>query len=225
MRSGPSITAVRTQGVLLVSLLRPVLAEEVLVEIGAVLATRFLGGVDPMVLGSSHPTVFAAGADLGEIEKLDAAACVRYAELGRRVVRLLAEYPAPTVAAVRGSCYGGGFDLVLSCDRIIAGPKAVFQHPGVRRGLVTGWSGTTVLPETLGSSVARRVLVEGNPTTAAEMKDIGLVHEISDRPDLDAVQMAISLGALEPERFALWRSLSRPGFIDRFRATVVHKLR
>jgi enoyl-CoA hydratase len=178
----------------------------------------------PILAYSHHPTVFLAGAHLGEIAGLDATACVGYARRGRQVVQAISDYPAPTVAAVDGSCSGGGFDLALACDVIVAGPNARFHHPGVRRGLVTGWSGTTVLPDCLGPRQVRRALVAAQPLTPDELAAVGLVTSVNGDPVTRGMEMARDLAAIDSSRLFLWRLLRRPGFVDRFRATVVHKL-
>jgi enoyl-CoA hydratase len=178
----------------------------------------------PILICSLHPSVFLAGAHLGEIAGLDATTCVGYARRGRRVVRALGDYPAPAVAAIDGSCSGGGFDLALGCDTIVAGPNARFHHPGVRRGLVTGWSGTTVLPGWLGPSLVRRALVAAQPLTPKELATVGVVTEAHGDPVAHGMQLARDLAAIDSRRLHLWRLLRGPGFVDRFRATVVHKL-
>jgi enoyl-CoA hydratase/carnithine racemase len=178
----------------------------------------------PLVIRSAHPTVFLAGAHLREIAELDAHSCTEYARRGRRVIDRLNRHPAPTVAAVHGSCSGGGFDLVLACDAIVANPNAVFQHPGIRRGLVTGWSGTAVLPQALGPSQVRRALLEGQAIGSIAMRDLGLVHSIADETALSATEVAVFLGSIDRDRLLIWRALRGPGFVDRFRATMVHKL-
>ena len=177
----------------------------------------------PLVLRSAHATVFLAGAHLGEIAALDAAASEGYAAHGRRVVELLEAHPAPTVAAVHGSCSGGGFDLVLSCDAVFVGPRASFHHPGVRRGLVTGWSGTTTVPATLGPARARAAFLEGRPIDAAAAVSCGLARDEVDDPAAAATEAALRLSGLDPFRIELWRRFRGAGFVDRFRASMVHK--
>lgn len=178
----------------------------------------------PVVLCGAHPTVFLAGADLAEIADLDASTSIAYAGRGRRIVRRLDRHPAPVVAAVHGACTGGGFDLVMACDAIVAHPKATFRHPGIHRGLVTGWTGTTVLPHALGGAGARQVFLEGRAHDAATMQGLGLVVAVAEQTLGAATTLARRLGALEWRRLELWRALRGPRFVDRFRAIVLHKL-
>lgn len=178
----------------------------------------------PLVLRSNHPTVFLAGADLREIAALDSVTCVGYAERGRCVVDLLERHPAPTVAAVAGSCSGGGFDVAMACDVIVAGPLSTFDHPGVRRGLVTGWSGSVSLPSIVGPSAARAALIEGRRIDSESALSLGLISRIASEPLAVATRTALELARLQPPRMSLWRLLRSRGFVDRFRACVVHKL-
>jgi len=178
----------------------------------------------PLVLRSLHPTVFLAGADLREIATLDPTSCIRYAERGRSVVGLLEGYPAPTVAAATGSCSGGGFDILMACDAVVAGPGASFEHPGVRRGLVTGWSGTVAAPACFGPSLSRVILIEGRRFDSRAAFELGLVSRICADPVRGAVEKAHELARLQPSRVRLWRQLKGRRFVDRFRASVIHKL-
>jgi enoyl-CoA hydratase/carnithine racemase len=177
----------------------------------------------PLVLRSEHPSVFLAGADLHEIADLDPSTCTGYAQRGRRVLRALERHPAPIVAAVHGFCAGGGFDLVLSCDAVIVGPRARFEHPGVRRGLVTGWSGSTRLPSAVGRPGSRSVLLECLGIDARAAVSCGLAASLSADPVRTAASTALRLSRLDPCRIELWRRLRGPRFVDRFRASVVHK--
>lgn len=120
-------------------------------------------------------------------------------------------------------CSGGGFDLALSCDAIVAGPRASFDHLGVRRGLVTGWSGTIAVRAALGASPARATLIEGRVIDARTAAACGLVSLSADDPATAATRCALELARLEPSRIGLWRGLRGPGFVDRFRASMVHK--
>lgn len=203
----------------------PILSVRVLVSLASIL--RLLAARTdprPLVLRSDHPTVFLAGADLREIASLDSARCVEYADHGRSVVRVLETFPAPTVAATAGSCSGGGFDIVLACDAIVASAKATFEHPGIRRGLVTGWSGTVSVPAAVGQSLSRALFVEGRRLDSATALAIGLVSRVSEDPHREAVENALDLARLHSSRRCLWRQLKGRRFVDRFRASVIHKL-
>jgi 3-hydroxyacyl-CoA dehydrogenase/enoyl-CoA hydratase/3-hydroxybutyryl-CoA epimerase len=203
----------------------PVIDGALLEEMAATLdALARTAGTLPLVLRSTHPTVFLAGADLREIAALDEATCAAYAAAGRRVVSRLILHSAPTVAAVHGSCSGGGFDLVMACDTVVAHPRATFRHPGIHRGLVTGWSGTTLLPHALGPRVARLAMLEGRALDACTMQALGVVRKVTENVESTAAEIALELASLDPWRLAIWRSSRGPGFVDRFRATVVHKL-
>jgi enoyl-CoA hydratase/carnithine racemase len=202
----------------------PVLARRVLGDIAATLdELREAPSPLPLVLASAHPTIFLAGAHLGEIAGLDRRSCIPYAELGRSVVDRLASHPAAVVAAVHGSCSGGGFDLTMACDAVIASPSATFSHPGVHRGLVTGWGGTAGLDRALGPSLLRRALLEGSSLDAATMKELGAVQGIAGDPRAEARAVAGRLGLIHASRLAAWRLLRSSTFVDRFRAFVVEK--
>ncbi len=124
---------IRSEETTTVVLESPILSRRVLGEIAAALDELKLEPCpSPLVLTSAHPTIFLAGAHLGEIAGLDQRSCIAYAELGRSIADRLASHPAAVVAAVHGSCSGGGFDLTMACDAVIASPGATFSHPGVR---------------------------------------------------------------------------------------------
>jgi len=219
----PSISLIRDDDVATVLLETPILARRVLSELINTLDALSREPVPPpLVLASAHPTIFLAGAHLGEISELDSQTCVDYARRGRSVASRLESYPAPVVAAVHGSCSGGGFDLVMACDSIIASPQATFSHPGVHRGLVTGWGGTTGLALVLGASTTRRTLLEGTALDATTLAGLGVVTVADDAP-AEACAAAGRLARLHPSRLPLWRLLRGPTFVDRFRAFVVEK--
>ena len=219
-----SLSLIRGEETTMLVLESPILARRILGEIAGVLDELKLEvSPRPLVLTSDHPTIFLAGAHLGEIAALDQHSCLAYAELGRSIADRLASHPAAVVAAVHGSCSGGGFDLTMACDAVVASPQATFSHPGVRRGLVTGWGGSTSLDSVLGSPVLRRALLEGSELDAASMRKIGAIHAIANDPRAQAHATARRLSLLHPSRLASWRLLRRSRFVDRFRAFVVEK--
>lgn len=210
-------------GVAILELHSPVLSQQLLQELAGTLdSLARRAGDTPVVVASVHPRIFLAGAHLGEIARLDAQSSCAYAAAGRSVLARFARHPTPTVAAVGGSCAGGGLDLVLSCDRIVAGPRASLSHPGVRRGLVTGWGGTVVLPARIGASGSRRALLEGRGPTRSEAATAGLLRTADVDPVPAATAEARRLGTLHRSRLDLWRLLRTQGFVDTFRAFVVH---
>ncbi len=161
----------------------------------------------PLILASAHPSIFLAGAHLAEIASLDEMSSVGYSASGRAVMARLDRFPSATIAAVAGSCSGGGFDLVLSCDRIVAGPSATFSHPGVRRGLVTGWGGTTRLPAAVGWPAARRIFLKAPVLGAQEAEDMGLATLSTGDVIADASRLSARLSGLHRARLATWRQL------------------
>jgi enoyl-CoA hydratase len=215
----------RRRGVDTLCFSSPILSTQALRDFSAALDSLSARNVlRPLVLWSVHPTVFLAGADLAEIADLDAESCVPYSHSGRRAIQLLERHPAPTIAAVNGSCSGGGFDLVLACDLVVVGPGASFTHPGIRRGLVTGWSGTTQLPDRLGSAASRSALLQAADVRVASLPDGLVVRLATGDPFEDAIETARHLASPNAIRWRLWRGLKGSGFIDRFDAFVVHKL-
>lgn len=207
--------------VTVVSFERPVLSRSVLTDLDGLLTElERRTPRPPLVLHSLHETIFLAGADLADIATLDVQSSRAYGERGRAVLGRVARFPSPTVAAVNGSCSGGGFDLVLSCDRIVIGPLATFGHPGVRRGLVTGWGGTVALPAAAGGTRSRLALIAGTSVAGTALPG----RVVAAAPGQDALDEAVAvagrLAAMHPIRLRQWRALrDRPqlGWLARHR--------
>lgn len=121
---------------------------------------------------------FAVGASLEEVGALDALEGLRFAALGQRLLRRVETSPAPVVAAIRGHCLGGGFDLAMACHLRIAARDARFGHPGGSLGLITGWGGTQRLPRLIGPARAMDLLASGRIVTADEAYAVGLVSAV-----------------------------------------------
>lgn len=121
---------------------------------------------------------FAAGADLSEVNALRPAGARQFSELGQSLMEQIDRFPRPVVAAVRGYCLGGGFDLAMACHLRVAAQDAVFGHPGGSLGLLTGWGGTSRLPRIVGRARALELLVTGRQITAGESWRWGLVNRV-----------------------------------------------
>jgi enoyl-CoA hydratase/carnithine racemase len=124
---------------------------------------------------------FAAGAELAEVAALDAAEAARFSALGQAVMRAIESSRKPLIAAIRGYCMGGGFDLALACHARIAAADAVFAYRGAALGIITGWGGTHRLPRTVGPrgrSLALDLMVTGRTLTAEDAYAAGLVSRV-----------------------------------------------
>ncbi|MBK9165360.1 MAG: enoyl-CoA hydratase/isomerase family protein [Acidobacteria bacterium] len=134
--------------------------------------------------------VFASGADLREIARLDPASARKFAELGQGLMRRISELPVTTIAAVNGPCFGGALDLALACSVRVASPSAVFCHPGAKLGIMTGWGGTQRLPRLIGEARALEMFFTAEPFSAEWALDAGLINRIAEDPVLAAIEEA-----------------------------------
>ncbi|WP_019072859.1 enoyl-CoA hydratase/isomerase family protein [Streptomyces hokutonensis] len=145
------------------------------------------------VLTSSHERAFCVGADLKERNSLTDAELVRQRPLARSAYTGVLELPMPTIAAVHGFALGGGFELALSCDLIVADGTAVVGLPEVSVGVIPGGGGTQLLPRRVGAARAAELIFTARRLEAPEAAELGLVDVLveagQDREE------ALALGA------------------------------
>ena len=140
-----------------------------------------------LLIHSTLPAGFSAGADLRELfqrgremEKVAARRGVRdFLERIHAVMNALDAAPLTTIAAVHGVTFGGGFELALVCDIIIADRMARFCFPELRLGLIPGFGGIPRLKRDLGNSVVRDLLLTGRSFNVMKAQQIGLVSQIA----------------------------------------------
>jgi DSF synthase len=140
-----------------------------------------------LVLGSRSPGVFCFGGDLELFHRLiragDRAGLVRY---GYRCVEILhrninaLDLPILTVGLVQGAALGGGFEALLSFDHVIAEQSATFGLPEVMFGLFPGMGAHAILSRKLGAAAADRIILSNKTYSAAEMFDLGIVHQLAE---------------------------------------------
>ena len=142
----------------------------------------------PLILaGNQH--FFSAGADLNEIAVLGGPEAYEFSRAGQRLMKLIDDFPALTIAAVSGYCMGGGLDLALACDVRIAAPNAIFGHRGAALGLITGWGGTQRLSRLVGKGRALQMFCAAEKLHAKEALAIGLVNQIAEDPVAAATEI------------------------------------
>jgi enoyl-CoA hydratase len=139
-------------------------------------------GADPaarvMLVTGSGERAFVAGADIAEMAGFTAAQAQAFSERGMRVMSALEALPVPVIALVNGYALGGGCELALACDWIIAGEGAVFGQPEVNLGIPPGFGGTQRLARIVGRARALELVTTARQLRAAEAMAIGLVNEV-----------------------------------------------
>src|SRR3954468_16113530 len=133
-----------------------------------------------LVIHSTTPGMFVAGADIAELMERDADAALRSINAG--LFERLEAYRWPTIAVVDGPAIGGGCELALAADFRIASTRATFGQPELNLGILAGAGGNWRLPALVGIGVARRMLFRGITLDAAAALDAGLVDEVHE-PD------------------------------------------
>lgn len=121
---------------------------------------------------------FCAGADIGEMLLIDPMEASSFADLGQRVMFAIERVGKPVLAAVNGAAMGGGLELALACDFIVASPSAVFAFPEVQLGIIPGFGGTQRLPRLVGKAKAKELIFTGDRVRAEEALAIGLVNRV-----------------------------------------------
>ena len=131
-----------------------------------------------VVVTSSHERAFCVGADLKERNAMTDAELLRSRPLSRGAYTGVLELPMPTIAAVHGYALGGGFELALSCDVIVADDTAVVGLPEVSVGVIPGGGGTQLLPRRVGAARAAELVFSARRVEAPEARELGLVDEL-----------------------------------------------
>src|SRR5712675_632855 len=139
-----------------------------------------------LILYSKQSAGFSAGADLRElytlVQQTDATSAAKgvreFLERIHAVLNRIDMSPLTTIAATHGVCFGGGFELALTCDLIIADKMARFCFPELRLGLIPGFGGIPRLKRDLGNAVVRDLLLTGRSINATKAQQIGLVSQV-----------------------------------------------
>ena len=169
---------------------------------------------------------FSSGADLGMLGALDGDGARRFMLDATASFRRLSRMPAPVIAAVAGYCLGGGFELALHCDAIVAADDAVFGFPETLLGLVTTSGSVVRLVDAVGSLRAREVLLFGRRVSAQESRAMGLVRDVVPPAQLreSATQMARGIAAAPRGGIAAMKQLVAEATEGRASASFVAEL-
>jgi enoyl-CoA hydratase len=143
---------------------------------------------------------FMAGADIEGYDNFDMEQFFSFQERGREMYRAIEGCSKPVIAAVNGYALGGGFELVLSCDIVIAAQHAKFGLPEVKLALVPGGGGVQKLSRIAGPYLAKELLMTGRFLSAEEGRELRFINQVVDSEKLleVALTLAENLGDLAP---------------------------
>ncbi|WP_166021419.1 MULTISPECIES: enoyl-CoA hydratase-related protein [Streptomyces] len=158
------------------------------------------GDARVVVLTSSHERAFCVGADLKERNGFSDAELRRQRPVNRAAYTGVLELPMPTIASVHGFALGGGFEIALSCDLIVADRTAVVGLPEVSVGVIPGGGGTQLLPRRVGAARAAELIFTARRVEAEEARELGLVDLLVEagRDREEALALASRIAANSP---------------------------
>jgi enoyl-CoA hydratase / 3-hydroxyacyl-CoA dehydrogenase len=145
-----------------------------------------------MVIASSVPVVFSAGADIKAFTQLDEGGGEELIHTAHALLREFGQARPATIAAVNAIAFGGGCELAMACDVRIAAEAAVFGQPEIKLGIIPGFGGTQRLPRLVGPSKALEMNLVGDAILAGEALEAGLVNRVV--PDHELFETALMWG-------------------------------
>ena len=213
-----------------------------LIEILETIAARVT--VRVAIITGAGDRAFSVGGDLYQRKKMTKEEWLRQRQVFDRVLYTLRQLRRPIIAAVHGMAYGGGCEIAISTDFIIASDDAVFGQPEAMVGLSAGGGSPVLLPRVLPPGKAMQMLMAGDPISAQEAHRLGMVNELHPRAELmravlgiaeriasnsptavQAVKRAVQMGQGEPVEQAVaimmdehWRSVVHPDRVEGIRA-------
>jgi enoyl-CoA hydratase len=166
-----------------------------------------------LVVTGSGEKSFVAGADIKEMSGRPASEGQHMATEGQRVFQALEDLTIPSIAAVNGFALGGGLELAMSCDFVLASKTAKLGLPEVSLGLIPGYGGTQRLARFVGKSLARMMVLTGDIFTAEQCEKWGLVAMTTEPAELlpTCMKIATKISERSPRALALAKDSIRRG--------------
>lgn len=138
-----------------------------------------------VVIQSASPKSFIVGANIAVLKTQNSSNIGDWVRNGHRIFLRLQKLPVPVIAKVAKYALGGGLELAMSCDMIIAGENARFGQPEASLGVMPGWGGSYRLPMLIGPNRAKEVFMTGRQLDAKTAYEWGLVNEVCPEEELD----------------------------------------
>ncbi len=192
------------------------IAPTVISDLGRVHAAAQAKGLRALVIASSNPLLFSAGADIKAFTQMDEAGGKRLLDEAHGLLRSFEQGSIATIAAVNGLAFGGGCELAMACDVRIAAQSALFGQPEIKLGIIPGFGGTQRLPRLVGTNKALEMNLTGDAVSAQEAYEFGLVNRVvADHELLDtALSWARKLAEQAPLAVEQIKRVSGQGDLD-----------
>jgi enoyl-CoA hydratase/3-hydroxyacyl-CoA dehydrogenase len=185
-------------------------------DLGKVWSEVKESGVRALVIASSNPFLYSAGADIKAFTTMDAAGGATLVEQTHALFKELGSGRIATIAAVNGLAFGGGCELAMACDVRIAARSALFGQPEIKLGIIPGFGGTQRLPRLVGVNKALEMNLIGDPVPADEAFEFGLANRVVDDHELldTALAWARRLAQAAPLALEQIKRVSGAGDLD-----------
>ena len=131
-----------------------------------------------LIVTGAGDRAFVAGADIAAMSEMAPGEGLEFSRMGHRMMQSFEDLPIPVIAAVNGFALGGGLELAMACDLIIASEKARFGQPEINLALIPGFGGTQRLPHRIGHARAREFVMTGDMFDAKTALALGLVNQV-----------------------------------------------
>jgi len=145
-----------------------------------------------VVIITAKGKAFIAGADIKHMSSFSSKDVLKFSQKGHRLMKKIQYFKKPVICAVNGYALGGGLELVLCCDIVIASPKARFGLPEINLGLIPGFGGTQRLIRLVGKNLAKEIIFTGDSIDAKRAYEIGIVNKIVPQNRLLAESKALA---------------------------------
>jgi enoyl-CoA hydratase len=134
--------------------------------------------VGVVLLTGAGEKAFVAGADISEMRHYTTVQALEFSLFGQGVLERIERLPQPVIGVVNGFALGGGCELAMACDILIAAETAKFGQPEVNLGIIPGYGGTQRLARLVGRNLAKELVLTGEMITAQRACEIGLVNRV-----------------------------------------------
>jgi enoyl-CoA hydratase/3-hydroxyacyl-CoA dehydrogenase len=192
------------------------LSPQVVEDLAKVWSKVKSSGIRALVIASSNPFLYCAGADIKAFTTMDESSGAELINAAHALFRELGSEGIATIAAVNGLAFGGGCELAMACDVRIAARSALFGQPEIKLGIIPGFGGTQRLPRLVGVNKALEMNLIGDPILADEAFELGLANRlVEDHELLDtALRWARKLAGQAPLAMEEIKRVSGAGDLD-----------